>query len=123
MHVPATPGFSGGVLGDPASSPQSAGGLIESLRPSWSLVAFPGGPGMALSIDLPVIPAAVRAICAAHIPDYRTLRHLSAYACAAKKFIAITDGSGPGSCGAVLIRNKRQVALWRLEEVGENDFR
>lgn len=119
IYVPGTPGVSGGVLGDPASSPQSAGGLIEILRPPWSLVAFPGGPGMAQNIELPVIPAAVQAICAANVPDHRTLQRLSAYTYAAGggKFIALTDGSGPGACGAALIRNNRQAVLWRLEEV------
>lgn len=119
IGVPNVPGLSGGVLGDPASSPCSSGGLIENLKGSWSLVTFPGGPGMAQNVKITHLPPAVQALDRENIPDHNTLQRLSVYTknIGADKFIAVTDGSGPGACGAALIRSKSQVVLWRLEEV------
>lgn len=119
IHVPGVPGFSGGVLGDPAGNPCSAGGLIENLNNSWSLVTFPGGPGMAQNVTISQLPLSIRALCTDAVRDHNTLQHLSAYtkSIGADKFIAVTDGSGPAAHGAALIRNKSQNVLWRLEEV------
>lgn len=121
ISVPDVPGFSGGVLGDPAVNPSSAGGLIENLQTSWSLATFPGGPGMAQNVKLSYLPLSVKALCTTAVPNHTTLQQLSAYTknIGADKFIAVTDGSGPGACGAALIRSKSQEVLWRLEEVEE----
>ena len=116
LNVPA---FSGGVLGDPGSSPSSAGGLVENLSGAWSLVTFPQSPGMAQNVKISSLPSAVQALCTERVPDDYTLKQLSVYtqSIGADKFMAITDGSGPGAYGAALIRKKSKVVLWRLEEV------
>lgn len=119
ISVPGVPGASGGVLGDPASTPASSAGLIEDLSMPWSLVTFSGGPGMAQNIKLSSLPVSVKSLCTSTIPDHSTLEQLSVYtkSIGADKFIAITDGSGPGACGAALIRSRAQKILLRLEEV------
>ncbi len=119
MQVPGVPAFSGGILGDPNSSPVSAGGLIEALPGNWSLVTFPGSPGMAQNINITQLPSDIQELCTNSIPNHRTLQRLSAYTkkIGADKFVAITDGSGPDACGAALIRYQDQELLWRLDEV------
>ncbi|MBP1764050.1 MAG: hypothetical protein H6Q65_1108 [Firmicutes bacterium] len=119
IQVPGVPACSGGILGDPNSSPASAGGLIESLPGQWSLVTFPGSPGMAQNITITCLPPEIQALCTHNTPDHRTLQHLSAYTnkLGADKFVAITDGSGPDARGAALIRYQDQELLWRLDEV------
>lgn len=119
ISIPGITGFSGGVLGDPADSPSSSEGLAETLKTPWSLITFPGGPGMAQNVRLSCLPFPVKALCTKTVPDHSTLEQLSAYtkSIGADKFIAVTDGSGPGACGAALIRSASQEVLWRLEEV------
>jgi len=119
IEVPGVPAFSGGILGDPNSSPVSAGGLIEALPGNWSLVTFPGSPGMAQNINITQLPPDIQELCTNNTPDYRTLQQLSAYTqtIGADKFVAITDGSGPHAQGAACIRYQNQEILWRLDEV------
>ena len=48
IGIPDVPGFSGGVLGNPGISPRSAEGFMEKLEDDWTLITFPGGPGLAV---------------------------------------------------------------------------
>jgi|GEM_PF-6643751 hypothetical protein len=119
IHVPNVPGSSGGVLGDPTSRPSSAAGLVENLKNSWSLVTFPAGPGMAQNVRLSRLPPSIKALCTENTPDHYMLQQLSTYtnSIGADKFIAVTDGSGPGACGVALIRNQSKTMLWCLDEM------
>ena len=119
IGIPDVPGFSGGVLGNPGISPRSAEGFMEKLEDDWTLITFPGGPGLAVKGKNSILPASIQEIRGKHIPDFRTLRCLADYAETAgvDEIIAITDGSGPGAQGAALIRSKSREVLWKLEEV------
>lgn len=120
IRVPSVPEFSGGVLGNPGRSACSAEGFVEKLEDDWTLVAFPGGPGLAVKGEHSVVPASIREIRGTHASDYRRLRRLAVYAdtVGADEIIAVADGSGPGAQGAALIRSKSSEVLWKLEEVG-----
>ncbi|SDF76512.1 hypothetical protein [Sporomusa acidovorans] len=119
LHVPGVAGFSGGVLGDPGQTACSAGGCSEAMNNGWSLLTFPGGPGLAADREIPDLPARVQAICTESVPNHMTLISLSEYLTrmGAGKVIGITDGSGPTACGAALIRQGEKTEVWRLAEL------
>lgn len=119
LQVPGIAGFSGGVLGDPGQSARSAGGWIERLDNGWSLLTFPGGPGMAADREVAALPARVETACTESTPDHNTLISLSDYLAqlGAGSMLGITDGSGPLACGAAIIRQGKQTEVWRLADL------
>ncbi|MDR3560343.1 MAG: hypothetical protein P4N59_02715 [Negativicutes bacterium] len=119
IEVPDLDGFSGGVLGETAQEPLDAGGELEKLAGGWTLLTFPGSPGMACDTEIAHIPDSVRTVCTLGKADDKAIVSLAAFSqsAGASRSIAITDGSGAGACGAALIRKGSQLKLWRLKEV------
>ncbi|TWH47107.1 hypothetical protein [Sporomusa sp. KB1] len=119
LHVPGIAGFSGGVLGDPGQEACSAEGCNEPLTKGWSLLTFPGGPGMAVDREVTDLSARLQTVCTESVPDHNTLISLSEYLAqrGVGKVVGLTDGSGPAACGAALIRQGEKTELWRLADL------
>lgn len=119
IEVPGIAGLSGGILGSTEKEPCSAAGESEQLPDGWSLLTFPGSPGIACDSNLNDAPDWVLEMCTSDKPNADTIYGLSSYShhVRATRCIAITDGSGPEASGAALIRKGGRIILWRLDEM------
>jgi hypothetical protein len=109
----------GGVLGNPGIEPQSAMSFFEDAGNGWQLLAYPGGPGIALRTVAEGERSQFARECFAGLTGGELLSAVARKASLAgvKNFIGITDGSGSTARGSAMIQRDDTYVLWSLEEV------
>ncbi|MDX9872320.1 MAG: hypothetical protein RBT41_07865 [Clostridia bacterium] len=117
IRIPGIKGPTGGVLGCPGNPAASACGIWENPADGWKLLSFPGGPGLAYSgiLKTPFYPE----ISSSGLQGKKLLLDLAAqaYSGGAEEFIALTDGTGSGMEGSVVIQCGRDYVIRTLEEI------
>lgn len=115
--IPGIPLPTGGILGNPHEEATSASGVLEEVLPGIYLITLPAGPGIALwtSYDqaqgllekmhsLAIKDSALRF---ARVQDMLSQTEIDQY-------ILVSDGSGPGQKGEIIVFQSRQLLKEKL---------
>ena len=104
VAIPDITGSTGGILGNPFASKESANGVLEEIGPDLWLITFPGGPGVAFqgSYENGV---KLQQLVLAQAPDIEgTVDSLLRFMPKISDiFVIVTDGSGAKTQGNVYI--------------------
>jgi hypothetical protein len=117
ISVPWISSLCGGVLGNPGHVAESAKGELEDLKDGWKLLSFPGGPGLAFKEG--ARDAFHPEVKTTGIIGKELLLNLAtqAYGKGVEELLALTDGTGCGSAGSVMIQYRRNYIICSLEEI------
>lgn len=111
----------GGVLGNPKLTTNSADGKLDQIGKGWLLITFPGGPGIALKTDSLYVCNKIEELIQEGYKEERLLNKISdmTYKAGVKSLLALTDGTGIDAKGCALIRKNDRYLIWSLAEIKE----
>ncbi len=105
IHIPGICAATGGILGDPHASAESAGGRIEALGRGFFQLTLPGGPGVALQGDAAIAQQILEQLSRFPAEDAEKRVHgiqTLLEEAGVRHYLIVSDGCGPASFGCVL---------------------